>query len=90
MNIKPINRYLKFDTEDRKEKSSYRCKYGDKHSFDVLEINIHYQNENATFTIESKYLPDTDSIHFTAEKEGDTINLIWSPKSIIPHIQLKQ
>ena len=86
MTTKTVNRNLNFNTEERNSDSSYRCKYGDKNLFDVLEINIHYQNECATFTIDSKYLPDRDSISFKAYKDGDNISLIWSPKYIEEHI----
>lgn len=88
MKPKIVNRNIKFDTPERQATSSYKCAYKDKNTFDVLEINIRYNNEERVYHIESQYLKETSkSIHFDAFKSGDSFDIIWKPKSVAPYIK---
>lgn len=87
MNIKEVNRTVRFDS--RMLSSSYRCKYGNKNEFDKLRINLKFEERIAeSYEIESKYLPDRDSINFKAKPSANGFVITnWSPISIIPHIE---
>ena len=82
---KYIERNIKFD--GRKSTSSYKCEYGNKNTFRVLQIICKYGSECRIYEIESKFLKATSkSIHFDAERNGESFNIIWSPKVIVPYI----
>lgn len=85
--VKIINRNIKFDSQERQETSPYRCYYKDNNLFNKLQINLSYGGEYRTYEIESKYLTSSKSIHFKAEKKGNTFEINWSPKSIVPYIK---
>ncbi len=61
-----------------------RVKYNDRKEFDVLVVNLQDGTRNRSFQVESKYLPETDSIHL--KYNPDTHEVSWSPKSIINHV----
>lgn len=61
-----------------------RVKYNDKNEFDLLIINFQDGVKIRTFQVESKYLPETDSIHLKYNPENHEIK--WSPRIIISHI----
>ncbi len=87
MKLKEINRNIDFDT--RKSSSSFRCKYNDRNDFDILRINISFKGElKESYEIESKNLPEGDSIHFKAEPAPDGFKIIsWTNKSVKEHIK---
>lgn len=85
--IKVINRNIKFDAAERKETSLYRCQYNDKTLFEKLQINISYGSEYRTYEIESRYLTSSKSIHFAAKKKGESFDIEWKPKAIVPYIE---
>jgi len=87
MILHEINREIKFVTH--KPSSPYRCTYRDKRFFDILRINCKYNGVvKEVYEIESKYLPDKDSISFKAEPEGDSFKVVkWSPQTIIGYIK---
>lgn len=83
---KQINRNIKFD--GRESTSSYKCQYGDKNTFEVLQITCSYGSEYRIYEVESKYLKATSkSIHFDAEQDGDTFKIEWKPKDVAPYIK---
>lgn len=86
---KIINRNLKFDSpNERQETSSYKCQYGDRNKFQILQINISYGNDLRIYEIDSTYLkPTSQSIHFNAVKKEDSFEIFWKPKEIIPYIK---
>lgn len=87
MELYIINRNIKFNAPERQATSSYKCKYGNKNHFDLLQINIRYNNEERVYQVESQYLKETSkSIHFDAVKDGDSFEIIWKPKSVVPFI----
>lgn len=71
----------------RKLTSPYRCKYGDKNAFEILQIPCVYGSETRIYEVESKYLSDSDSIHFTAKPNGESFMIQWSPKELENHIK---
>lgn len=81
--IKTINRNI----NPNRETNNYRCKYGNKNEFDILRVNIKFNGKTYTYEIESKYLNDTDSIHFYAYPNGSSLNIVWSG-NIGEHIKL--
>ena len=85
--IKVINRNVKFDASERKETSSYKCQYDDKTLFEMLQINISYESEHRTYEIKSLYLTSSKSIHFDAKKKGESFDIEWKPKAIVPYIK---
>lgn len=76
---------IKFD--NRKLTSPYRCKYDDKNAFEILQIPCNYGLETRVYEIESKYLPDSDSIHFKAKPNGDSFTIQWIPKALDVYIK---
>ena len=78
--IKKINRTINFET--RQPSSRYRCKYGDKNDFDILQINIRRGNYTETYKIESQYLPDNDSIYFNARSNSENFEVYNWTKSV--------
>lgn len=62
-----------------------RVKYDNRKEFDVLVINLQDGVKKRSFQVESKYLPETDSIHLKYNPETHEVS--WSPKSIISHIE---
>ena len=85
--IKVINRNIKFGASERKEASLYKCQYDDKTLFKKLQINISYESEYRTYEIESLYLTSSKSIHFEAKKKGESFDIEWKPKAIVPYIK---
>ncbi len=82
---KYIERNIKFD--GREPTSSYKCEYGDKDTFRILQITCKYGSECRIYEIESKYLKATSkSIHFDAERRGDSFDVSWFPKVVAPYI----
>ena len=81
--IKTVNRNI----NTNRETNNYRCKYGNKNEFDILRVNITYNGETYTYEIESKYLNDTDSIHFYAYPNESSLNIVWGG-NIGEHIKL--
>lgn len=82
-----VNRNLKFDSPERENSSSYKCAYKDTSAFEKMQINISYKSEHRIYEVESQYLnAKSKSIHFKAEKKGDSFDIVWSPKSVISHI----
>lgn len=61
-----------------------RVRYNDKKEFDVLVVNLNDGCTNRSFQIESKYLPDTDSIHLMYNPTTHEVG--WSPKEINNHV----
>lgn len=61
-----------------------RVKYNDKNNFDVLIVNLQDGIRERSFRIESKYLPDNDSIHLIYNPISHEVG--WSPKKIISHV----
>lgn len=76
---------IKFDS--RKLTSPYRCKYGNKNDFDILQIPCVYGSEVRIYEIESKYLSDSDSIHFKAKPNGDSFTVQWIRKELENYIR---
>jgi hypothetical protein len=71
---------------ERKSKC-YKCQYSDKRDFDKLSIEITFENNPwKTFEIESKYLPDAESIHFYVYPNGDSIRVEWN-KNVSDYIR---
>lgn len=87
MNIHETNREIRFDT--RKSNSPYRCNYRDRSMFELLRINCKFNGViKEVYEIESKHLPDRDSISFKAVLDGDSFKITnWSPQSIIPFLK---
>ena len=56
--------------DSRELSSPYRCKYGDKNIYEI----------------ESKYLPDRDSIYFNAYPKENSFTIQWRSKDIESHI----
>lgn len=61
-----------------------RVNYKDKNEFDVLIVKLNDGTDERSFQIESRYLPETDSIHL--KYDPDSRNVSWSPKEIISHV----
>ena len=83
---KEINRNIRFDS--RELSSPYRCKYGDKNMFDILRVTCTYGSETRIYEIESKYLPDRDSIYFKAYPDGNSFVIQWRTEGVESHIKL--
>lgn len=86
MEIKTVNRKIPENRENSNER--FRVQYKDKHTFDLLVVNISRlkTNETQTFKFPSTELPDKDSIHFSTSIEKGKLNVIWkgiSTKQII-------
>lgn len=82
---KCVKRNIKFD--GRKPSSPYKCEYGDKNMFRILQIVCTYGSECRIYEIESKYLkPTSNSIHFKAKQNGESLDVTWSPKVIERYI----
>ncbi len=71
--IKHCSRTINFG----RKTNNYRCKYSDRNSFDILEVRCQYKDIIKTFKIESKYLPDKDSIHFRAYLSASSFTVEW-------------
>lgn len=82
---KEVNRCIRFDT--RELSSPYRCKYGDRKTFDILRVTCTYGSETRIYEIESEYLPDTDSIYFKAYPNKNSFTIQWRSKDIESHIK---
>ncbi len=83
---KYVNRNINFDS--RELSSSYKCAYGDKSTFDVLQITCTYGSEVRVYEVEAKYLKATSkSIHFDAMQDGDSFEITWKPKEVALHIK---
>ncbi len=80
--IKTVKRNINFD----RNTNNYRCKYNDRYSFDILEVSCHYKGTTRIFRIESKYLPDKDSIHFRAHLDNSSLTIVWD-KAIEAYMQ---
>ena len=65
-------------------KYNRRVRYNDRNEFEVLIVNLQDGLKERSFQIESKYLPDTDSIHLKYNPE--TREVSWSPREIISHV----
>lgn len=61
-----------------------RVNYKDKNEFEVLVVNLNDGTDERSFQIESRYLPETDSIHL--KYDPDSRDVSWSPKEIISHV----
>lgn len=61
-----------------------RVNYKDKKEFDLLVVNLNDGTDERSFQIESRYLPETDSIHL--KYDPDSRDVSWSPKEIISHV----
>lgn len=61
-----------------------RVNYKDKKEFDSLVVNLNDGVSERSFQIESRYLPETDSIHL--KYYPDSRDVSWSPKGIISHV----
>lgn len=84
---KVVKRKIRFD--GRKPNSSYKCEYKDKNTFEILRIECAFGLEMRIYEVESKYLKATSkSIHFKAEKDGNSFAIEWVPKDIAPHVKL--
>lgn len=81
--IKTISRNINFN----RNTNNYRCKYNDRYSFDILEVSCHYKGITRIFRIESKNLPDKDSIHFRAYPDRSAFRVEWE-KVIEPHMKV--
>ena len=81
---KQVNRTIRFDS--RELSSPYRCKFGDKNTFDILRVTCTYGSETRVYEIESKYLPDRDSIYFNAYPKENSFTIQWRSKDIESHI----
>ncbi len=83
---KYVNRNINFDS--RELTSSYKCAYGDKSAFDVLQITCTYGSETRVYEVESKYLKATSkSIHFDAMQTGKSFEITWKPKDVAPYVK---
>ena len=82
---KQANRTIRFDS--RELSSPYRCKFGDKNMFEILRVTCKYGSETRAYEIESKYLPDTDSIYFNAYPKDNSFTIQWRSKDIESHIK---
>ena len=80
--VKRINRNINFD----RNSNNYRCKYNDRNGFELLEVACSYKNITKLFQVESKYLPERDSISFKAYQKGDSFVVEWQ-KSIEDYIK---
>ena len=80
--IRTISRNINFG----RNTNNYRCKYNDRYSFDILEVSCHYNDITRTFRIESKYLPNKDSIHFRAHLDNSSLTIVWD-KAIEAYMQ---
>lgn len=61
-----------------------RVKYNDRKEFDTLIVNLQDAGKNRSFQIDSKYLPDNDSIHLIYDPITHAVR--WSPKEIAAYI----
>ncbi len=82
---KYVKRNIKF--EGREPSSSYKCTYNDKNTFNILQITCLYGSECRIYEVESKYLTESKSIHFKAERNGDSFSIEWIPQTVAPHIK---
>lgn len=83
---KEVNRTIKFDS--RKPTSSYKCEYKDKNTFEILRIVCTYGSEIQVYEVEAKYLKATSkSIHFDAEKDGNSFRVTWTPEDVAPYVK---
>jgi len=81
---KEVYRTIRFDS--RELSSPYRCKFGDKNMFEILRVTCTYGSETRVYEIESKYLPDRDSIYFKAYPKENSFMIQWGAKNIESHI----
>lgn len=55
--------------------------------FDILRVTCTYDSEVRAYEIESKYLPDTDSIYFYAHPKDNSFTIQWRSKDVESHIK---
>jgi hypothetical protein len=78
MEIKTVTRNLNFDEETRNSSSPYRVRYGDPSAFQILKVICNGDGETQIFETDSSNLPSyKDSIHFLADKIGNSFNIRW-------------
>jgi hypothetical protein len=82
-----VTKEIKRNVHFGRVSNCYKCQYGDKRNFDKLSIEITLEhNPWKTFEIESKCLPDVESIHFNAYPSGDSVCVVWD-KNVIDYIR---
>ncbi len=77
--IKTVNRNIA-------KSKNCRCKYGDASMFDILQVNINYNENVERWQIESKYLSmNKDSIHFYPSISDGKLFIKWN-NEVSPYI----
>lgn len=70
--IKTVNRKIRVSKK-------CRCKYNDATSFDVLQVNIAYNNIIETYQVEAKFLSkEKDSIYFYPSIVNNRLIIRWN------------
>ncbi|MCM1354962.1 MAG: hypothetical protein NC212_00980 [Staphylococcus sp.] len=78
MKIKTVTRNLNFDTTTREPSSKYRVRYGNSSDFNRLVVVCNHGGKSKIFETDAANLPKgKDSIHFHAEKTGNTFVIKW-------------
>lgn len=80
--IKIIRRNVNFNRGTNK----FRCKFNNSSTFDFLRVECSYNGETKVYEIESKYLPDRDSITFYAYQNSESFTIEWQ-KAVADYIK---
>lgn len=80
--VKIIRRNVNFN----RETNNYKCKFNDSSTFEILRVECSYNGEIKVYEIESKYLPDRDSITFYAYQNSESFTIVWQ-KAVADYIK---
>lgn len=80
--VKIIRRNVNFNRGTNK----FRCKFNNSSTFDILRVECSYNGETKVYEIESKYLPDRDSITFYAYQNSESFTIEWQ-KAVADYIK---
>ena len=77
MKVKTVNRTIPVYRENRKD--NFRVKYGDRNSFDWLQVNITRDRNKTIITqwFKNEELSGKDSIHFSTVIKSNKLNIRW-------------